>query len=231
MEKIVYINYSNYILSITSELIEEEKIMPWNKFKYIYIALFLVFIFSGTLSYLWMANPKPQNKLQLPTAQEPQKETSLTITNETKVIFQEKYKVCQKYNLGCEPSTKELSLVERKQLNGLTIKELEQLFNKPNWQVISNLAAKKVTVIQILEGLCPEHKKIWHLGLNNSGDYIAVFYGPSEVKNEGGIYKVTEIPISHLSPVDQEKIRNYEFEFYQEDELVAILDSFSEFLD
>jgi len=203
--------------------------MSWNKFKYIYLLLFFIFISSGAISFYWMISSEPQQKPQIPTVQQPE-EKIFRINNDTEVIFQEKYKICQKYGLDCAAVIKKVSVSERTKLNGLTIEELKQLYAYENY-CIEKTEENKVIITQLADGLCPNHKKIWHLGPNNSGDYVAVYYGPSEVKNEGGIFKVTEIPINQLPLEYQEKIKNYKLEFYQEEELIATLDSFSEFLD
>ncbi|MDK2823836.1 MAG: hypothetical protein PWQ67_2355 [Clostridia bacterium] len=211
---------------VTTKIGEDK--MVWKNFKYIYFGLFLVFILSSGISFYWMINSEPQNKPRLPVVQQP-KEKIFKVTTETKVVLKEEYKVCQKYNLPCTGEEKLLTGSAREQLNGLTIEEISKKYAQEN--KIVRRENDIVNIITLFEGLCSQHKKIWHLGLNNSGDYIAVYYGPGDVQNEGGIYKVTEIPINNL-PLDyQEKIKTYKLEFYQEEELIATLDSISEFLD
>jgi len=202
--------------------------MAWKKFKYIYLSLLLAFIISSGLSFYWMANMQPQNKPKVSVIQKPTEEI-FKVSEETKVILLEKYLVCQKYQFKCPVNETEMTAEERAGINGFNLEELQKKY------VIENKTVEKsneiINIISWEKGLCSEHKKIWHLGDNTNGDYLAVYYGPSEVKNEGGIYKVTEIPVSKLPLQYQEKVRKHAMEFNQEEELIATLDSFSEYLD
>jgi len=200
--------------------------MAWEKYKYIYLGLLFIFILSSGLSFYWMANFQPQNKPKISVLQEPT-EDIFKVSEETKVILLEKNLVCQKYLLKCIIKGKEMIAEERSGINGLSLEELQKKYAIEDKTVEKN--NEIINIISWEEGLCSEHKKIWHLGDNNSGDYVAVYYGPSEVKNEGGIYKVTEIPVSKLPLQYQEKVRKHAMEFTQEEELIATLDSFSEY--
>jgi len=201
--------------------------MPWNKYKYIYLGLFLVFLLSSGLSFYWAVNYQPQNKPKVSVMQDPTKNV-YKIAKETKIILQEKYATCQKYGLKCEINEAEMIEEERSRLNGLTLEELKKLYEAENKTVEQD--ANKIYIISWHNGLCSEHKKIWHLGVNSSGDFVTVYYGPGKVRDEGGIYKVTEIPVAKLPQQYQTKVREYTMEFNQEEELIATLDSFSEFL-
>ncbi|NLT95102.1 MAG: hypothetical protein GXW85_06140 [Clostridia bacterium] len=199
--------------------------MSWKKYKYIYMGLLTVFFLSGGLSYYWIENSRPQKKPQVPHVQEPLAEV-FKISSETQIFFTEKYVICQRYGLKCPEIKTEFTSEQREQLNGLTFEELEEKLAQENKTFEKNNDI--VTIITWKEGLCSEHKKIWHLGSNNTNEYVTVYYGPSKVKSEGGIYKVTEIPISQLPSEYQEKIRNHSMEFIEEEELIATLDSFSD---
>lgn len=199
--------------------------MSWKKYKYIYFGLFLVLLVSSGLSYYWMANSQPQNKPKISVIQESVEEV-FKISEEIKVILNEKYSVCVKYDLKCPVEELELTGSERDELNGLTLKELEKYYSSNNKTVGKSKDGVIITTWK--EGLCPEHKNIWHLGDNDTGEFVAVYYGPRIVKNEGEIFKLTEIPVTHLPIEYQEKIRTHAMEFYDEEELIATLDSLSE---
>ncbi|KJS85716.1 MAG: hypothetical protein JM58_07925 [Peptococcaceae bacterium BICA1-8] len=202
--------------------------MAWKKYKYIYLGLLFIFVLSSGLSFYWVANLQPQNKPKISVLQEPREEI-FKVSEETKVILLGKNIVCQKYLLKCVVKETEMTAEERSGLNGLSLEELQKKYAIEDKTVEKN--KEIINIISWEEGLCSEHKKILHLGDNNNGDYVAIYHGPSEVKNEGGIYKVTEIPIAKLPLQYQEKVRLHAMEFYQEEELIATLDSFSENLD
>ncbi|MFZ5943309.1 MAG: hypothetical protein ACOYVD_04320 [Bacillota bacterium] len=200
--------------------------MSWKRFKYIYACFFFVFILSTAASFYWMVASQPQNKPN-PVVQEP-KDKVFTISSDTKILVKEQYEICAKYNLNDTNSSTELTGDKKKQLEGLNIDQLKEKYEQDN--IVIEHSKETVTITKTLEGLCPSHRKLWHLGASTNGEYITVYYGPGQVKNEGGIYKITEIPISNLPEDYKEKIRNYKLEFYNEDELIATLDSLSEHL-
>jgi len=203
--------------------------MPWNKYKYIYFGLLLVFLISGGLSFYWAVNSQPQDKPRISVMQEPTKEI-YKISKETKVIYQEKYSTCVKYDLNCSVKENELIGEKRDHLNGLTLEEIKKLYSIEENKTI-NTDVNAIYIISWKEGICSEHKNILHLGVNDTDNFVTVYYGPGKIKDEGGIYKVTEIPINDLPPQYQDKVKAHTIEFYQEEELIATLDSFSEFLD
>ncbi|KJS21180.1 MAG: hypothetical protein VR72_11905 [Clostridiaceae bacterium BRH_c20a] len=200
--------------------------MAWEKYKYIYLGLLFAFILSSGLSFYWMTNLQPQNKPKISVLKQPTEEV-FKVTEETKVILLKKNLVCEKYQLKCSVKETEMTVEEKNGIRGLNLEELQKKYAKENKTI--EKSKDIINIISWENGLCSDHKKIWHLGDNNNGDYVAVYYGPSEVKNEGGIYKVTEIPVSKLPLQYQEKVRKHAMEFTQEEELIATLDSFSEY--
>ena len=69
---------------------------------------------------------------------------------------------------------------------------------------------------------------MYHLGLNENGQYMAVYYGPSAVASAGGTFLVTEVPVDRLSPQQRSELEDGSYEYSSQDELIAMLDNFSE---
>lgn len=199
--------------------------MHWRRFKYIYLGLLMVFIFSSGVSFYWMAKSQPQKKPKSFAVQQPIEEV-FQISKDTKVVIIDRNEICQKYNLKCSVQEKELTGPSREQINYLTFEELQNKLHADNKTV--EIKNNVILITTLIDGLCSEHKKILHLGVNNRGEYVTVYYGPGIVKNEGGVYKVTEIPVDQLPQKYQEKVRIHAMEFTEEEELIATLDSFSE---
>lgn len=199
--------------------------MSWKKYKYIYLVLLLVFFLSSGLSYYWVSQSRPQKKPKIPIS-EPSITEVFMVSDETRVILKEKYIICEKYFLQCPFVELEMTDQERDEINGLTLEELENKLYSENKTIEEN--NNVISIISWKDGLCSEHKKIWHLGANSTNEYVTVYYGPGKVQNEGGIYKVTEISIKQLPVEYQGKINNYTMEFTEEEDLIATLDSFSE---
>ena len=140
------------------------------------------------------------------------------------ITFLERYALCDEYNLNCSATSYDFTPTE--DLQKLNEEEIRTLFPSPEWSVF--LDNKDLTITHLLEGLCPEHKKIMHLGLNQSGEYITICYGPSEISSLGGVYLVSDIPFAALNSEQQEQILRGSYESQNLEELQGILDSFSE---
>ncbi|WP_084054258.1 hypothetical protein [Desulfonispora thiosulfatigenes] len=203
--------------------------MSWKKFKYVYIGLFVVFMMSSIVSYYLNVDRQP---LQKPneTGLSSVSLESFQITDDINVIMEKEYDLCVRYDLNCDKENIDLKDSERKRLNQLSLNDIKKIYPKEeNWEV-KRTETDQITIIKKEEGLCPVHSQIWHLGLDSSLNYVAVYYGPRETENLSGVYKVTDIPVSSLPIEYQNKIKNYSMEFYTMEELVAILDSLSEHL-
>ncbi|NMA02306.1 MAG: hypothetical protein GX923_07050 [Clostridia bacterium] len=202
--------------------------MPWNKYKYIYMGLLIVFLASGALSFYLAYKPDPQEKPEMQITK-PMENSGFKITEDTQIEYSQDYRVCRKYNLNCGLFPLVVDDGERDQIVNLTVEEIKTIYPEEHW-LIETKNQNNLLIIKKNQGLCPNHKKVWHLGENRNKDYIAIYYGPKIVGVDGGIARVTEIPIKNLPTGYQEKIRNHAIEFYQEDEMIATLDSLSEFL-
>ena len=164
------------------------------------------------------------------TDEEPELTSEKDITDVASIIdpynitFLERYALCDEYNLNCTAVQYDFTPAE--DLQKLNEDEINSLFPSPEWSVF--LDEKDLTITHLLEGLCPEHKKIMHLGLNQSGEYITICYGPSEISSLGGVYLVSDIPFAALNSEQQEEILRGSYESQNLEELQGILDSFSE---
>ena len=58
--------------------------------------------------------------------------------------------------------------------------------------------------------------------------WIAVYYGPSAVGTAAGAFLITDVPVSHLSKEQIRALKNGEYEYHSQDDLIAMLDNMSE---
>ena len=72
------------------------------------------------------------------------------------------------------------------------------------------------------------HHNFYHLGSSENKQYVAVYYGPSEVGNAAGAFLVTDVPINRLSQEQRTALLAGEYEYRSQDDLIAMLDNFSE---
>ena len=181
----------------------------------------LIFCFSAALTYLIL---DIQSMVE-------QREESLALVNSEAIppptfVWQEKYIVCQLYELDCEPQKIDGEQMREDVLAGLALVEIANRYPLPEWSVTEE--KQQITLTKNLDGLCPKHKKIYHFGANASGEYLAVLYGPHQVGNSGGTYLLTDIAWQKISLEEREKIMQGEYEFYFQEDMIAALDSFSE---
>ena len=140
------------------------------------------------------------------------------------IVFLERYALCDEYNLNCKANGYDYDSIE--DLQNLSEEEIRALFPAPDWSVF--LDDRDLTITHLLEGLCPEHKKTMHLGLNQSGEYVTICYGPSEISSLGGVYLVSDIPFAALNDEQKDKIIHGSYESQNLEELQGILDSLGE---
>lgn len=155
---------------------------------------------------------------------EPPLEQAANIIEPYQLTFLESYALCEEYNLGCTPTA--LPIEPTAELALLSLDDIRALYPSPQWLVIAN--KQEITITHLLDGLCAEHKKTLHLGVNQSGEYLTICYGPSEISSQGGVYLISDVKLSNLSATEQDKILHGYYESNNYEELQGILDSFSE---
>ena len=136
------------------------------------------------------------------------------------ISFKEGYGVCYAHHLGCMESGQWDDRSPNENLSNLDLEQIKALYPEPQWKIEEN--GHQLTIVHLQSGLCDKHKETLHLGLNETGEFLAVFYGPSVVGNQGGV------AVAQLDERQKEKIANGYFELYSADELLGLLDSFSE---
>ncbi|MGI6533526.1 MAG: hypothetical protein ACOX23_02735 [Peptococcia bacterium] len=150
------------------------------------------------------------------------------ITPETKLLLRENYALCLAHNLACGRERVPTGMV-RDGFNQLTIRQLRKKYKaEAGWKVYWQ--KDKVVLELCREGLCPEHRKYWHLQSDDSGKWVAVYPGPAKVGRSGGAVKVTEIHLHQLPPDLQQEIVNGAWEFLSWEEVIATLDSLGEYI-
>ena len=180
------------------------------------IFLLVTLLISIGAGYSLM-NDQPANEEQTVTP-------TLDLIEPYHFSFWESYALCEEYNLGCKPVSLAMEMpAEFLQMN---IENLRELYPQPAWLVLED--GKEVSITHLLDGLCAEHKKIMHLGVNQSGEYLTICYGPAKVSSLGGVYLVSDIPLLSLTAEEQDKVLHGAYESSSYEELQGILDSFSE---
>ena len=138
------------------------------------------------------------------------------------VQFLETYALCDEYNLGCKAQ----EIAGGEELNGLSLEAIKAKYPADTWRV--TLKGSALTICKLKAGLCADHKKIYHLGLNSSGEYLTICYGPAKVGSNGGVCLSTDIPLLNLDITQREKVLKGYYEANDLEQLQGILDSFSE---
>lgn len=198
-----------------------------SKYKYIYLGMFFAFLITASVFFFLTLTTNPLEKPELRISK-PLDNTVIRITDQTEIEFQQEFDLCKKHYLNCENLPLEIADNEQNQLINLTLEEIKNIYLTDQWRVVYN--QEKLIIIKKNAGLCPCHQSIKHLGPNSNEDFVAIYFGPQIVGVEAGIFEVTEIALKNL-PLDyQAKIKNHEIEFYQQDEMIAVLDSLSEYL-
>lgn len=143
------------------------------------------------------------------------------------VIFQEGYEICYMHELSCITTGLEEDLSPEQNLPYLSLEKIQAIYGAPQWAVLEKEHKVYLTKLTA-EGLCPEHREVMHLGTNEQGEYLTIFYGPSVIGGAGGVYRVTDVTMASIGEEQREKIEKGYFELYSKDELLGLLDSFSE---
>lgn len=149
---------------------------------------------------------------------EPQKPRTFT--------WKEQYALCALYDLECSAKSIEVDESVEAQIQEFSLGELAEVYPLPEWNVqeIDNT----VTITHNLEGLCTVHHAVFHLGSSENGQYVAVYYGPSTVGSAAGAFLVTDVPLQRLSTEQLAELTAGNYEYRSQDDLIAMLDNFSE---
>lgn len=186
--------------------------------------LMLGFLFAGSagMSYLLMevnANSYNLSAEQLAAVQAaPEKPRTF--------LWKEQYALCAMYDLGCKAEQMAVDESVEAQIRELSLNELAELYPLPEWTIEAH--DNEVIILHNLEGLCRMHHNIYHLGCSANGQYVAVYYGPGSVGSSAGAFLVTDVPLNRLSVEQQAALHAGSYEYYSQDDLIAMLDNFSE---
>lgn len=140
--------------------------------------------------------------------------------------WKEQYALCAVYHLGCKAKLMDVEESVEAQIKQFTLPELAEVYPLPEWQVEEY--DNEVTIIHNLEGLCNVHHGMYHLGGSENGQYVAVYYGPSNVGTAAGAFLVTDVPLDRLNQEQRTALSAGEYEYRSQDDLIAMLDNLSE---
>ena len=192
-------------------------------------AVFVLFLCSGAMGFLLnevyeMQDYQPEQPAVSADieAQKPEKSEK-----PRQFQWQECYALCEQYELDCEPAVMPGDEATEAMLKELSLSELLNRYPIPEWSITEN-DDNVVTISRCIEGMCETHRKVYHLGANESGQYVAVYLGPSSVGDDGGAFLVTDVRVENLSDEQRTKLNTGEYEYYSQDDLIAMLDNFSE---
>ncbi len=167
-----------------------------------------------------LAQSEAQQQEITPTQAEPQ--TPRTFQWETR------YKLCALYELDCKAEPMEADSSVELQLQTFTLGEVVEVYPLPEWSVQETIDTNTITICHNLDGLCEKHRAIYHLGSNETGQYVAVYYGPNAVGTSAGAFLVTDVQLSRLSPEQLSDLNDGVYEYRSKDDLIAMLDNMSE---
>lgn len=198
--------------------------MSFHRAKSIYLWLVLLGALSFLAVYAYMNIHPPEVKEPAPAIEV---SAPAAIRPEFRVAVEEKYALCRKYSLQCSYVTI-LTGKAREELNDLTPADMQEKFpQSAGWNV--RWETNRVILEQSLPGLCPEHKKRWHLACDEKTETVKVYLGPAAVGTDSELVKTTEIRPDSLPVNIREQIMRGSLEFFDWEELVATLDSLAEY--
>ncbi len=196
--------------------------MAANSKKFFTAVACLLFVFSAAMGFL--LNEIYEGHYNLPEQEilsadsQPQKPRQFR--------WEERYELCELYELDCEAQALEGDAATEDLLRELPLAELASRYPAPDWTVSET--DNVVTVCRNVAGLCEIHRQMYHLGSNENHQYLAVYFGPSAVGNAAGAFLVTDVLLEKLSPEQRNDLEQGKYEFYSQDELISVLDNFSE---
>ncbi len=174
-------------------------------------------------------NYSDQYRAQLAQSEAQQQSAMVQATPQTPRTFhwETRHKLCTLYGLDCKAEHMEADSSVELQLQTFTLGEMMEVYPLPEWSVQQD-DTNTITICHNLNGLCEKHRAIYHLGSNETGQYVAVYYGPSAVGTSAGAFLVTDVQLSRLSPEQISDLNDGEYEYRSKDDLIAMLDNFSE---
>ena len=194
---------------------------PYKKTFYL-ASVSVLFVFSAAMGFLLNEIYEERYNLQeTPAVVEAKPEKMRSFQ------WQEQSALCKQYELDCEPVSLPGDAATEAMLMDLSLSELVTRYPVPDWTITEN-AEHVVTICRNVRGLCEQHQHVYHFGINESGQYLAVYFGPSIIGSDGGAFLVTDVLVKNLSDEQRLELENGEYEFHSQDELIAMLDNFSE---
>ena len=195
---------------------------PYKKTFYLAMACVL-FVCSAAMGFL--LNEVYENHYNLPEQSivsadiEPQKPRSFQ--------WEERHELCERHQLDCEAISQPGDAATEAMLLELSLSELLNRYPIPEWSITED-DDNVVTICRNVRGLCEKHQKMYHLGINESGQYLAVYFGPGTVGTDGGAFLVTDVPVDRLSAEQRMELDAGAYEYTSQDDLIAMLDNLSE---
>ena len=140
--------------------------------------------------------------------------------------WREQYALCALYELDCKAKPMDVDQSVEQQIKQFTLHELAEVYPLPEWNVQAE--QNNITITHNLDGLCSVHHHMYHLGSSENDQYVAVYYGPSAVGSAAGAFLVTDVPLDRLNAEQKNALHAGEYEYHSQDDLIAMLDNFSE---
>ena len=186
------------------------------------VMLSLLFVGSASISFLLT---------EIESGKFNHRETTTQMANVTPqkprtMQWKEQYALCALYQLDCKAVKLDVDPSVEQQIQAYTLAELVEVYPLPEWKITEQ--ENQVTIVHQVEGLCKKHRNMYHLGSNETEQWIAVYYGPSAVGTAAGAFLITDVPVSHLSKEQIRALKNGEYEYHSQDDLIAMLDNMSE---
>jgi hypothetical protein len=188
------------------------KILIWRKYKYVIIAIPIVFFICLGLVYL-------SNYYAAKNFNYQQETISYKDANKPVYIqaIQKRYTLCG-HITPLEFQTE--------QLNVLNLEDLKRAFPaEAGWKIEPDPTGA-ITITQIIYGLCPVDAQKRHLG--ELAGFVSVYIGPAGTN--GGLDRITNIKLINLPKDWQQLIKNNAIEFANEKDLLEALDNLDEYL-
>ena len=195
---------------------------PYKKTFYLAMACVL-FVCSAAMGFL--LNEVYENHYNLP--EQPIVSADIQPQKPRSFQWEERHELCERHQLDCEAISQPGDAATEAMLLELSLSELLNRYPIPEWSITED-DDNVVTICRNVRGLCEKHQKMYHLGINESGQYLAVYFGPGAVGTDGGAFLVTDVPVDRLSAEQRMELDAGVYEYTSQDDLIAMLDNLSE---